>query len=335
MITIAVNGFGRIGRAFVRAFLQNKALHAQVRLAKINVAKATIADVAHLFMYDTLMGTYQGSAVVEGGNLVIDGYRIELVGTVNLSDGMWRGVDWVVDCSGHFTKRQEAQKHIAAGAQNVLISAPVHDEDITIIPGVNMEQFNPKKHHIVSLGSCTTNAFVPLVSLLHRHFGIESGCMTTVHAYTNSQVLLDVEAKDLRCARAAALNIIPTTTGASAMLVKMIPELASKIACTSVRVPVGKVSLIDLSLVLKKPVTVDDLHQIFFAAAQKEMRDILAVTDKPLVSSDFSGNSHSVVVDTLLTQVVGSAAQVFGWYDNEWAYSVRLVDFLAHVARAS
>lgn len=335
MVSIAVNGFGRIGRCFVRAFLQNKSLHSQIHLVKINVGRANPADIAHMFTYDTLMGTYPGTVSVHDNVLMVDDYRIELLSTLELKDGLWRGVDWVVDCSGSFTTRDQAQCHIDAGAKKVLISAPGHDEDVTIIPGVNMAKFDLRKHHIVSLGSCTTNAFIPLIFLLHKHFDIESGFMTTVHAYTNSQVLLDVEAKDLRCARAAALNIIPTTTGASAMLAKMIPALSDKIACTSVRVPVGKVSLIDLSVVFHKATTAQDIHDMFKTAAAGQMEGILAVTNEPLVSSDFSGNSHSVVVDMLLTQVVGNSAKIFGWYDNEWAYSVRLADFLQYVEKIS
>lgn len=327
---IAVNGFGRIGRNFVRAFLQDPYAQKKLKLAVINIGQAKPEYVAHMFKYDTLMGKYDADISVKDNILRIGNYSIPLITQLSLPSKIWKkyGIDWVVDCTGKFTQRSEAEKHLQEGARFVLISAPAHNEDVAIIPGVNQEQFNPNLHTIVSLGSCTTNACIPLLKVVNDAFSIERGFMTTVHAYTNSQVLLDVEAKDLRISRAAALNIIPTSTGISGMITKIIPALDQKIMATSIRVPVGKVSLIDLVVTVSKKVTVDRLHQELATVAQANMKNILGLTQEPLVSSDFSGNAYSVVVDCLLTQVVDNAVHLFGWYDNEWAYSVRLKDFL-------
>jgi glyceraldehyde 3-phosphate dehydrogenase len=236
----------------------------------------------------------------------------------------------VVECTGKFTKREGAQKHISSGAQHVLISAPAHDEDVTIIPGVNDAAFDAKKHRIVSLGSCTTNALAPLLKVLNDEFVIEQSLMTTVHAYTNSQVLLDVETKDLRRSRAAALNIIPTTTGATKVVTKVLPELAGRVQGCALRVPVAKVSLIDLSFTTQKPISAPMINELFARAAlTQQLRSIIAITHDPLVSSDFSANPHSVTIDGLMTATSGDhMGKVFGWYDNEWGYSMRLKDFL-------
>jgi glyceraldehyde-3-phosphate dehydrogenase type I len=364
-----------------------------------------------MFKYDTLMGTYPGSVTLEragvqqahtGQNLeqqagqqdfylCVGNYRIKLIAQADPANINWGelGVEWVVESSGHFTKAQDARKHVSAGAQHVLITAPAKGEDIAIIPGVNQDLFDSKKHAIVSLGSCTTNALVPTLKVLHDAFGIASGFMTTTHAYTNTQVLLDVNTDDPRRSRAAALNIIPTTTGASDMVGKIIPELAGVVLATSIRVPVAKVSLIDLSVITQKPCSVESIHAAFESAARGPMRGILALTHEPLVSSDFSGDNHSVIIDGLLTAVhpssgsdfsgsapeycpspfappspnelrragarvaslpvipsdckaivsreriegSGSFVKIFGWYDNEWAYSVRLKDFLLTATR--
>ena len=333
MICIAINGFGRIGRTFLRCLLRDKKTLESIQIVAINVGDSHRDAVAHMFKYDTLMGTFSGTVRMEGDELVIDEYRIKIVAELDPEKLPWKklAIDWVVDCTGHFTTRDGAQKHITAGAQRVLISAPAHDEDIAIIPGVNEELFDAKKHTIVSLGSCTTNAFMPTLKVINDAFGITRGCMTTIHAYTNSQVLLDVDAKDLRFSRAAALNIIPTTTGAAKMLAKVIPELADKVSAKAIRVPVGKVSLIDLVFEAKKDISVEAIHKAFIAASNAGMKNILALTMEPLVSSDFGGNDNSVIIDGLLTSTNGTMGQVFGWYDNEWGYSMRLRDFLLYV----
>ncbi len=330
---VAINGFGRIGRSFLRCVEQDAKNSFEV--VAINIGSSQAEYVAHMFKYDTLMGKFQGDVAIHGDELVIDGHRIKIITELDPEKLPWKqmNIDWVVDCTGKFTHRDGAQKHIAAGAQRVLISAPAHDEDVAIIPGVNQELFNPAEHKIVSLGSCTTNAFMPTLKVLDDAFGIVRGCMTTTHAYTNSQVLLDVEAKDLRFSRAAALNIIPATTGASKMLSKILPHLADKVLAKAMRVPVGKVSLIDLVFTTQKELSVEAIHDAFKHAAQNKMKHIVALTMEPLVSSDFSGDPHSVIIDGLLTTTNGTMGQVFGWYDNEWGYSVRMKDFLEFVSK--
>jgi len=335
MIRVAISGFGRIGRTFLRCLLHDKKTSGKVQIVAINVGNSQPEVTAHMFKYDTLMGTYQGTVTSENNELVVDGHRIKIVAELDPSKLPWQdlNIDWVIDCSGKFTDRDGAQKHITAGAKHVLISAPAHDEDIAIVPGVNEQLFNAADHKIVSLGSCTTNAFMTMLKVLDDAFGIERGCMTTTHAYTNSQVLLDVDARDLRFSRAAALNIIPSTTGASKMLGKILPHLANKVSAVAIRVPVGKVSLIDLVFEAKKGLSVQEIHDAFKHASQAGMRNILALTMEPLVSSDFSGNPNSVIIDGLLTNTNGSMGQVFGWYDNEWGYSMRMKDFLVYVSR--
>ncbi|HLW72889.1 MAG TPA: type I glyceraldehyde-3-phosphate dehydrogenase [Candidatus Babeliales bacterium] len=335
MIRVAISGFGRIGRTFLRCVLQDKKVHEQMEIVAINVGASELESTAHMFKYDTLMGTFPGSVTIENNELVVDGHRITIIAQLDPVKLPWNtlNIDWVVDCTGYFTNRDGAQKHITAGAKYVLISAPAHDEDVAIIPGVNEQLFDRANHKIVSLGSCTTNAFMPMLKVIDDAFGIVRGFMTTTHAYTNSQVLLDVEAKDLRFSRAAALNIIPATTGASKMLGKVLPHLEGKVSAIGIRVPVGKVSLIDLVFEAKKDVSVDALHAAFAAASQKNMKNIVALTMEPLVSSDFSGDPHSVIIDGLLTNTNGTMGQVFGWYDNEWGYSMRMKDFLSLLSR--
>lgn len=332
---IAINGFGRIGRTFLRCLLYDKNISKKIDVVIINGGKSQPACIAHMFKYDTLMGTYQGSVTGEQNELIIDNHRIKIIAECDPAALPWKSlnIDWVVDCSGKFTHRDDAQKHIDAGAKHLLISAPAHDEDVAIVFGVNEQLFNAAQHKIVSLGSCTTNAFMTMLKVLHDTIDIERGCMTTTHAYTNSQVLLDVEAKDLRFSRAAALNIIPATTGASSMIAKIIPELEGKISATALRVPVGKVSLLDFVFEAKKNISVQIIHDAFIKAAQTNMKNVVALTMEPLVSSDFSGDLHSVIIDGLLTNTNGSMGQIFGWYDNEWGYSMRMKDFLVYVNR--
>jgi glyceraldehyde 3-phosphate dehydrogenase len=334
MVTVAINGFGRIGRSFLRTFLCDHQAQKKLNIVAINIGQAALEETALLFKYDTIMGTYPASVSFENNELIIDTKRIRIVAQKDPQRLPWKelAVDWVVDASGHFTHRKDALLHIQAGARNVLITAPAKDEDVTIIPGVNDAAFNPILHHIVSLGSCTTNAVIPTLKVIDDAFGIQYGCMTTVHAYTNSQVLLDREGEDIRRSRAAALNIIPTSTGAMNMITKIIPHLSNRIQTTALRVPVAIVSLIDLTFIAQKPVTCATINQAF-SDAQKNMPGIVAVSKEPLVSSDFKGNEHSVIIDSQLTAVSGtSMGKVFGWYDNEWGYSTRLKDFLTTIA---
>lgn len=327
---VAINGFGRIGRNFLRSVLMDAQATRKLQVVAINIGPDKPDFIAHMFKYDTLLGTYPGNVYMQGGYLIVDDHTIKIFAEKNPQDVSWAeyDVDWVVESSGHFTHRKDAYKHIEAGAQHVLITAPSQGEDICIVPGVNEQLFNARDHTIVSLGSCTTNALVPTLKVLHDAFTITSGFMTTVHAYTNTQVLLDVGDSDVRRARAAALNIIPTSTGASEVVARVIPELDGVIKAMALRVPVAKVSLIDLSFTAQKPFIIETIHEAFHEASENRMKGILDITMEPLVSSDFSGNSYSVVIDGLLTDVNKGMGKVFGWYDNEWAYSVRLKDFL-------
>jgi len=333
---IAVNGFGRIGRNFVRALLQDPQASKSITLAAINIGPSDREAIPYIFKYDTLMGTFPGAVLLENNTLHIDGHIVPLIAESSVEDLDWSlyGVDWVVDCSGHYTHREDAAKHLAAGAHGVLISAPAHDEDITIIPGVNEAAFDPMKHKIVSMGSCTTNALLPITKCLHDAFTITQGFMTTVHAYTNSQVLLDVSVGgDVRRSRAAALNIIPTSTGAMKVLGKVMPALEGKFQGMALRVPVGKVSILDLVVHTEKKMTVESIHDAVRMACKGSMKGIMDLSKEPLVSSDYSGNNYSVIIDGLLTEADGSMAKVVGWYDNEWAYSVRLKDFLFAIVK--
>jgi len=334
VINVAINGFGRIGRNFLRAVLKDENSSKKMRIVAINVGPANIDDVAHTFKYDTLMGTYPGDVRIKKNELRIDDHRINIVAKLDPGKIDWFsfGVDWVVDATGKFASKEGAMLHLVSGAKKVLITAPAKDADVTIIPGVNDGDYDKEGHNIVSLGSCTTNAVVPMLDVLHKSFGIKSGFMTTIHAYTNSQVLLDVERKDLRRARAAALNVIPTTTGATKVVGKVLPALDGLIGGVAVRVPVAKVSLIDLMFVAKKQLSVEAINKVFQEASQKHLKGIVDISMEPLVSSDYSGNDHSVVIDGLTTDARGDTGKVFGWYDNEWGYSVRLKDFLVSVA---
>lgn len=333
MLTIALNGFGRIGRNFVRGLFADKQALKELKLAVINIGPAKLDMVAHMFKYDSILGPFNGTVQLEGDTLYINQTPIKIIAELDPKKIDWKSyaIDWVVDATGKFTDAEKAKMHLASGAQNVLITAPAKNEDIAIVPGVNEQSFNRQKDHIVSLGSCTTNAFVPMAKVLDDAFGIQAGFMTTIHAYTNTQVLLDVESSDPRRSRAAALNIIPTTTGASKMLGKILPQLDGKISANAIRVPTAKVSLIDLSFQAKKPITAQAINDAFFKVAKSSMKGIVDLTMEQLVSSDYSCNPYSVVIDGLLTSVQSDLGKVFGWYDNEWAYSLRLKDFLMYV----
>jgi glyceraldehyde 3-phosphate dehydrogenase len=334
MITIAINGFGRIGKSFLRTLLTkgDQDIVKKIKIAVINIGKGDIQSAVYALKYDTLMGTLPYTIEFTDTMLSINGYVIDIIAELDPSKISWKkyGVDWVVESSGHFTNRIDAEKHLQAGAKNVLITAPAHAEDITVIMGTNEHLFDPNKHHIVSLGSCTTNALVTMLNPLVKAFTIEYVSMTTIHAYTNTQVLLDVDpqGKDLRKARAAALNIIPTSTGAMQLIGRIMPALQAKVTGVSLRVPIAKVSLIDLTFSCRTTVTSNALNTIFEKTAQSGLKNILAFTKEPLVSSDYSGNSHSVVIDGLMTEGHDTYGKVFGWYDNEWAYAMRIKDFL-------
>lgn len=336
MISIALNGFGRIGRNFLRILMLDPDARARIRVVAINVGPGCPENTAHLFKYDTLMGTFPGSVTFSNNYLVIDGIPIMIIAEKDPKVLPWKelNVMWVVDCTGKFTNRNDAEKHITAGAQRVLISAPADNEDCSIIPGVNLHTYNPQKDRIVSLGSCTTNAIVPIIHVITQTMSITTGSMLTVHAYTNTQALLDSESDDLRRARAAALNIIPTSTGADRMIATIFPTLKNAIVTTALRVPIAKVSFIQFNFTTTKEHSAEEINSLFYRAAQtKELSSIIRVIDEPLVSSDFSQSTYSVDIDSLLTRTTGTLATVCGWYDNEWGYSCRLKDFLLYTSK--
>ena len=332
---IAINGFGRIGKTFLRTILLDEHTSKKIDVVTINIGKGKLDGVAHTFKYDTLMGTYPGNVHMQGNILHIDNKEIEVIAELDPRDIQWdkRSIDWVVDASGHFTKRDKALLHIEpAGAQHVLITAPADLPDVTIVPGVNNNAYDKKKDRIVSLGSCTTNALVPMLKVLDDAFKITQCMMTTIHAYTNNQVLLDIETDDPRRSRAAALNIIPTTTGVSKVVDAVLPGMGARFSGMSLRVPVAKVSLIDLVFTSDQQMTTHSLNNTLQKAAQGKFSSIMAYTQEPLVSSDFANNPHSVTIDGLLTTAQGNMGHVFGWYDNEWGYCERLKDFLLDAA---
>ena len=329
---VAINGFGRIGRLGLRAMLER---HKQeLNVVAIN-DMADLATNAHLFRYDSNYGIFPSRVEVGEGVLRIEGRNIAVLNQKDPSRLPWRqlNVDIVIESTGVFTDAAQVRAHLEAGAKKVIITAPAKDEDITLVLGVNDSAYNPRKHHIVSNASCTTNCLAPVAKVIHDHFGIERGLMTTTHAYTNDQRILDLMHSDLRRARAAAMNIVPTSTGAAKAIGLVIPELKGKLHGLSLRVPTATVSVVDLVVDLKKSASVEDLNNAFKQAAEGKMNGILAYSDEPLVSSDFRGNSASSIVDGLSTVVLeGSMAKVLSWYDNEWGYSCRVGDLATLMA---
>jgi glyceraldehyde 3-phosphate dehydrogenase len=331
-LKIAINGFGRIGKCFLRVILSDKKALDQLEIAAINIGPAEIDSVAHVFKFDTTMGTYPSEVFVRDKKLIVDNYEIPLIAETDPLKIDWKKfeIDWVVESSGFFTKKEDSMKHIKSGAKKVLITAPAKNEDVTIIPGINDKSYNPEKDQIVSLGSCTTNALATMLKVLNDYYKIKMAFMTTIHSYTNSQVILDSFHKDLRRARTAASNIIPTTTGATKVIGKVIPELDGLIFGTAVRVPVENISLIDLVVHTEKELSIQSINESYKKSSRNELRDILDINYLPLVSRDYYKNSFSVTIDGLSTIARGNMGQVFGWYDNEWGYCCRLKDFILH-----
>jgi glyceraldehyde 3-phosphate dehydrogenase len=330
-IRVGINGFGRIGRQVLRAAKQQSV--ADLEFVAVNDLTDTIT-LAHLFKYDSVHRTYQGDVEAGNGSIIVDGDDIKVFAEKDPSALKWSdlGVDVVLESTGRFTSADGAQKHIDAGAKKVIISAPAKGEDLTIVMGVNESKYDSAKHNIISNASCTTNCVVPMVKVVLDNFGFVRGSMLTIHSYTNDQNILDLPHKDLRRARAAALSIIPTTTGAAKATSLVIPQLKGKIDGISVRVPTPDVSFTDLAVVVDKPVTVDQINTAFKAAADGAMRGILQYTEEELVSSDFIGNPHSCIIDAKSTNVVdGLLIKVSGWYDNEWGYASRCVDLLRYI----
>ncbi len=331
-IRVGINGFGRIGRQVLRAAKQQGV--ADIEVVAVNDLTDT-KTLAHLFKYDSVHRTYAGDVSSGSGSITVDGDEIKVFAEKDPSKLAWTdlGVDVVLESTGRFTKGDDARKHIAGGAKKVIISAPAKGEDLTIVMGVNEQVYDPAKHTIISNASCTTNCLVPMVKVIRDAFGFVRGSMVTIHSYTNDQHLLDLPHKDLRRARAAAMSIIPTTTGAAKATSLVIPELKGKIDGIAIRVPTPDVSLTDLAVVVEKPVTVDQVNAAFRTAADGPMRGVLQYTEEELVSSDFIGNPYSCILDAKSTNVVdGLLIKVSGWYDNEWGYSCRCVDLLRYVA---
>ena len=330
-IRVGINGFGRIGRQVLRAAkLQGVA---DLDFVGINDLTDT-KTLAHLFKYDSVHRTYPGDVSAGPDSITVDGDEIKIFAEKDPSKLPWKdlGVDIVLESTGRFTDAAGARKHIDAGAKKVIISAPAKGEDITIVMGVNSDKYDPKKHSIISNASCTTNCLVPMVKVVRDNFGFVRGSMVTIHSYTNDQNILDLPHKDLRRARAAAMSIIPTTTGAAKATSLVIPELKGKIDGIAIRVPTPDVSLTDLAVVVEKPVTVEQINAAFKRASENELAGILQYTEVELVSSDYIGNPHSCILDGPSTNVVdGLLLKVSGWYDNEWGYSSRCVDLLRFV----
>jgi glyceraldehyde 3-phosphate dehydrogenase len=332
-VKIAINGFGRIGRNILRAALKQGM--GDLDLVAINDL-TDAATLGHLFKYDSVHGVYQGEVEVDGRSLVIDGERFDVLSERDPAALPWEdlGVDIVFEATGLFRKRPDALKHLDAGARKVVITAPAPDPDVTVVLGVNDGDYDPSKHHIISNASCTTNCVAPAVKVLVDEFGFESGLMTTVHSYTNDQRILDLPHKDLRRARAAAVSIIPTTTGAAKATGLVIPAVAGRIDGMAMRVPTPDVSIVDLVANVSRDTSAEEVNEAYRRAAEGSLKGILAYEEKPLVSIDYVGNPHSSIVDALSTSVIGGRlVKVISWYDNEWGYSVRCVDLARHLGK--
>ncbi len=331
-VRVGINGFGRIGRNFWRAVHAGAGAASEIEIVAANDL-GDIATMAHLLKYDTLLGTLPEEVSVDGDTIKVGAKEIKILAVRDPAELPWGelGVDVVVESTGRFTKAADAGKHLAAGARKVIISAPASGEDITIVMGVNDDAYDAASHHIISNASCTTNCVAPLAKVLQDAFGIQRGLMTTVHAYTNDQVILDFPHKDLRRARAAAQNIIPTTTGAAKATSLVLPELKGKLDGMAMRVPVMDGSVTDLVVTLDREVTKDEVNAAYRAAADGPLKGYLHYTSDPIVSSDIVGTPYSCTFDSLLTMVSGDQVKVIGWYDNEWGYSNRIADLTALV----
>ncbi|HEV8489645.1 MAG TPA: type I glyceraldehyde-3-phosphate dehydrogenase [Candidatus Limnocylindrales bacterium] len=330
-VRVGINGFGRIGRQSLKAMIERTP---DVEVVAVN----DLVDAemnAHLFKHDSTYGAYEGSVEARHGNLVIDGREIRILAEKDPAALPWRnlGVDVVLESTGLFTDAAKARAHLDAGARKVIISAPAKGEDITIVLGVNEERYDPRAHDIISNASCTTNCLAPAAKVVHDLLTIERGLMNTIHSYTNDQRILDVAHKDPRRARAAGLNIIPTTTGAAKALALVIPDLAGKFDGFSLRVPTPTVSVVDFTAEVSRPTSVEEINDAFRKAAAGPLDGILGVSDEPLVSTDFRGDSRSSIIDAESTMVIGGTmVKVISWYDNEWGYSCRVADLIGFVA---
>ncbi|NLP42972.1 MAG: type I glyceraldehyde-3-phosphate dehydrogenase [Veillonellaceae bacterium] len=327
---VGINGFGRIGRNVFRAALKNPAIDI-VAVNDLTDAKT----LAHLLKYDSVHGILDAEVKADGNNIVVNGKTIKVLAEREPANLPWKdlGVEVVVESTGRFTEREKAAAHLQAGAKKVVISAPAKNEDITIVMGVNQDKYDAQNHHVISNASCTTNCLAPFAKVLNDKFGIKRGLMTTVHAYTNDQQILDLPHKDLRRARAAGMSIIPTSTGAAKAVALVLPELKGKLNGFAMRVPTPNVSVVDLVAELDKSATAEEINTALKAAAEGELKGVMAFSDEPLVSRDYNGNPNSSIVDGLSTMVIeGNLVKVVSWYDNEWGYSNRVVDLISFIA---
>ena len=333
-VKVGINGFGRIGRNIFRAAKK----HGAGEIEFVAVNDLTDANtLAHLLKYDSNFGVYEGEVIAGDNEITVDGNPIKVLAIRNPAELPWKdlGVDVAIESTGLFTAREHASKHLDAGAKKVVISAPAKNPDLTVVMGVNHGNYNPDTHHIISNASCTTNCLTPVAKVVMDNFGIEKGLMTTIHSYTNDQSILDLPHKDLRRARAAAVSMIPTSTGAAKAVSEVIPELKGKIDGMAIRVPTPNVSLVDVVFHLEKNTTKEELNSALKNASENELKGVLQYTEEPLVSKDFNGNPHSSIVDGLSTNVIGgNMAKVLSWYDNEWGFSNRVLDLINLISKS-
>jgi glyceraldehyde 3-phosphate dehydrogenase len=330
-VKVGINGFGRIGRNIMRAAMDDDSID----IVAVNDL-TNAATLAHLLKYDSILGNLTADIAAKDDRITVDGDEFKVLSVKDPAQLPWKdlGVDIVFESTGLFTNRDDAAKHLAAGAKKVIITAPAKKPDITVVLGVNTDRYDPKNHHIISNASCTTNCLAPVAKVLHETFGIRKGWMTTVHSYTNDQQLLDLPHKDLRRARAAALSIIPTTTGAAIAVGEVLPEIKGRLDGIAMRVPTPNVSVVDLAVVVDKKTSTEEVNAAFKKAATGSLKGILQYEEAPLVSIDFRGNPHSSILDAPYTNVMdGDFVKVLSWYDNEWGYSSRCVDLLKQIVQ--
>ena len=331
-VRIGINGFGRIGRNVFRAGFA----HPGLEFVAVNDLPTPIDTFAHLLKYDSILGTFDADVKAAADAVIVNGKAMKVFTSKSPAEIPWQdlGVDLVIESTGAFTDKEKAAGHLRGSVKKVIITAPAKNEDITIVLGVNEKSYDPAKHHVISNASCTTNCVVPIAKIIHERFKIIRGYMTTIHSYTNDQRLLDLSHKDLRRARAAALSLIPSSTGAAKTVGVVFPELKGRIDGTSIRVPTPNVSIVDLSAQVEKETSVEEVNQAFQTAAEGPLKGILQYNTAPLVSRDFNGNPHSCIFDSTMTAVVDKQlVKAFGWYDNEWGYSNRVVDLIEYVAK--
>lgn len=329
---VGINGFGRIGRNVLKAAFEK---NAEFEIVAVNDVTDP-ATLAHLLKYDSCFGKFDGTIEAKSDGILVNGKEIKILAVKNPEDLPWKelGVEVVLESTGLFTKKADAEKHIKAGAKKVIISAPAKEEDLTIVMGVNEDQYDPEKHHVLSNASCTTNCLAPFAKVIDEAFGIERGLMTTIHSYTNDQKILDLPHKDLRRARAAALSMIPTTTGAAKAVALVLPQLQGKLNGMAMRVPTAAVSVVDIVFDVKKTTTKEEVNAVLRAAAEGPLKGILEYCEEPLVSVDFKMNPHSSIIDALSTMVIeGNMVKILSWYDNEWGYSNRSIDLIEYVIK--